>query len=98
MDKCFCYNHGWRASSHPRFVNDINGDGLPDVVGFASHEVVVALNTGFLFTTDKTWVSGYNTIATSPRYVADVTGDGMPDIVGIEMAEFTFPPTTTNKL
>ena len=80
----FGHNHGWRVNSNPRFVNDINGDGLPDVVGFASHGVVVALNTGSLFTTGKTWVTGYSKIATSPRYVVDVTGDGMPDIVGIE--------------
>lgn len=88
----FGYTHTWRVESHPRYIHDMNGDGLPDVVGFSSGGVIVALNTGSLFTPGKTWVSQYGvgtggwSISHHPRYLVDVTGDGISDIVGIANA------------
>ncbi|MBK8260315.1 MAG: VCBS repeat-containing protein [Nannocystis sp.] len=37
---------GWRSDRHPRFLIDINGDGRPDIVGFADAGVKVSLNRG----------------------------------------------------
>uniref|UniRef100_A0A7S4RQ14 Uncharacterized protein n=1 Tax=Ditylum brightwellii TaxID=49249 RepID=A0A7S4RQ14_9STRA len=48
------YNSGWRVDKHPRFLSDVNGDGLPDVVGFGDDGVMVALNNGDSF--DKQWL------------------------------------------
>ncbi|KAK3696720.1 hypothetical protein QZH41_013079, partial [Actinostola sp. cb2023] len=84
----FGYKNGWRVDAHPRFVQDVNGDGLPDVVGFANDGVRVSLNTGSSFSYDKLWVSQYGksaggwSVQQHPRYLADVTGDGILDIVG----------------
>jgi hypothetical protein len=30
----FGYNQGWRVDQHPRFVEDVTGDGNADIVGF----------------------------------------------------------------
>ena len=80
----FGVKHGWKMNKHPRFLSDMNGDGLIDVVGFASSGIQVALNTGSSFAKAKQWVSGYSNSAQSPKYLADVTGDGIPDIIGFE--------------
>ena len=74
-------------SAFPRMLADVNGDGLLDIVGFASDGVRVALNTGTSFATDQVWNNGYGAASwpdqnTSPRMLADVNGDGLPDIVG----------------
>jgi hypothetical protein len=80
---------GWSNNSqYPRMVVDINGDGLADIVGFASAGVFVALSTGEGFSAQAQWAAGYGT-ATGwsnmdefPRTLADVDGDGLLDIVG----------------
>lgn len=84
----FGYNHGWRVENHPRFVKDMNGDGLADIVGIANSGVYVALGTGSRFETSRRWLSdfGYSggwRIANHPRFLEDVTGDGLPDVVGM---------------
>lgn len=86
---------GWsNDNSFPRFVIDVNGDGLPDVVGFDNLGVVVSLNTGtslaapvrwstsFASGPDKPWIDNN----TFPRFVLDMNGDGRPDIVGFDNA------------
>lgn len=80
---------GWTDNNtYPRYVVDVNGDGLPDIVGFASSGVYVSLNTGTSFAAPALWLANYGTQAggwsdnnTYPRYLADVNGDGLPDIV-----------------
>jgi RHS repeat-associated protein len=78
---------------HPRvWITDVNGDGLPDILGLNDGGVFVHRNTGSRFLPHEAWlVSPY----ISPRHqffdptlhsrvwVADVTGDGLPDIVGL---------------
>lgn len=78
------------SSAHPRMLADVNGDGIPDVVGFSPNGVYVALGTGSGFSTPTLWNSeftvatGWTTQDTYPRTLADVNGDGQPDIVGFK--------------
>ena len=74
----------------PRYLSDINGDGLADIVGFSNDGVVTALadakSQKFLrqqgvfphFSANTGWTQG------APRYLADVNGDGAVDIVGMD--------------
>jgi phospholipase C len=39
-------NQGWTVANHPRFLADVNGDGLPDIVAFGDAGVWAALNKG----------------------------------------------------
>jgi hypothetical protein len=83
---------GWTdMNMMPRYFADVNGDGLPDIMGIASNCVFVSLNTGTSFQQAQCWLgggafappTGWPDTATAPRYLVDVTGDGLPDIVGI---------------
>ncbi len=83
----------WASNSmNPRMVVDINGDGLADIVGFASTGIHVVLSTGDGFAPPVLWLSGYGTSAgwanqnTHPRMLADVNGDGLLDVVGFANA------------
>jgi hypothetical protein len=84
----FGYTAGWRVGHHPRFVKDMNGDGLPDIVGFASGGVYVSLGTGSTFKTARLWIAqfGYTggwRVENHPRFLEDINGDGLPDVVGM---------------
>jgi chitinase len=40
-------NRGWSSyDKYPRFLADVNGDGLDDIVGFKDHNVEVMLSNG----------------------------------------------------
>ena len=80
---------GWRVDKHLRFLADINGNGLLDIVGFGDLHVYVAYNNGdgnfqpakpvlTYFCHNNGW-----RVSEHPRFVADMTGDGKPDLVGI---------------
>ncbi|NUB45500.1 hypothetical protein GEU84_013965 [Fertoebacter nigrum] len=83
----FSPEFNWTADE-PRYLADINGDGLADIVGFSDNGVVFALadaaNAQFVenpdvfpfFAPNAGWAAG------APRYLADVNGDQMTDIVG----------------
>ena len=79
---------GWRVDKHPRFLADLTGDGLPDIVGFGNAGVLVAFNSGNgTFQAPKLVVAdlGFNRgwrVDKHPRFLADLTGDGRADIVG----------------
>ncbi|UXY52247.1 FG-GAP-like repeat-containing protein [Pseudomonas tohonis] len=80
---------GWANNSqYPRIVTDINGDGLADIIGFASSGIFVSLSNGESFTEPTLWIPGYGTAAgwadqdTYPRALADVDGDGLLDVLG----------------
>jgi hypothetical protein len=87
-NSAYGFNDGWTNTTYPRMLADVNGDGLPDVVGFGASDVYVALNTGTSFGAALPWLSGYGINAgwidnnTTPRMLIDVNGDGLPDIVG----------------
>lgn len=83
----FSYDRGWRSENHPRMLSDVNGDGLPDVVGFKDEGVYVALSTGSGLNAAVRWTNdfgpnnGWQT-GRHPRALADVNRDGRADIVG----------------
>jgi hypothetical protein len=78
---------GW-SNNHPRMIADVNGDGLPDIVGFGEAGVYVSLSTGKNFTAPELWVNSYGanaggwSVGAHPRMMADVNGDGLADVVG----------------
>jgi hypothetical protein len=80
---------GWQTSKHLRFVADVNGDGLGDIVGFGEAGVYVALGNGDgtfqaprLAIKDFGYQAGGWRVEKHPRFIVDVTGDGAADIVG----------------
>ncbi|KAJ2917993.1 hypothetical protein MD484_g2451, partial [Candolleomyces efflorescens] len=103
------YEHGWRVDKHPRFLGDVTGNGLPDIVAFGEDDVFVAINNGdgtFRplnpvtkgFTVSNGW-----RIDSHPRFLADLTGNGCVDIIGFGNAgvlvslnngDGTFKPST----
>lgn len=83
----FSPEYGW-SGDEPRYLTDINGDGLADIVGFSDNGVEMALANAEKSTFIK--VSGTfahfapnaGWSANAPRYLADVNGDASADIVG----------------
>ncbi len=82
---------GWSSdNTYPRFVADVNGDGMADIVGFAQSGVYVSLATGGGHLAAPTFelaafgvnAGGWTSDDLYPRTLADVNGDGMADIVG----------------
>ncbi|MNK11258.1 hypothetical protein D3C87_292960 [compost metagenome] len=77
----------WNVTTNPRSLVDMNGDGLPDMVGIASDGVYIGINTGTSFLPPQRWTTEFNAAgwnaATNTRFFVDVTGDGLPDVVGI---------------
>jgi hypothetical protein len=77
-------------AANPRLVQDINGDGLVDIIGFANGGTYVALNTGSGFAAASLWLAdfgvnaGYTTNDTYPRTLADINGDGLADLIGFK--------------
>jgi phospholipase C len=81
-------NQGWNAD-YPRFLADVTGDGVLDVVGFGMDGVWVALGIGegrfqaaALVSGDLAANTGWR-VGNHPRFVVDVNGDGRADLVGI---------------
>jgi len=88
----FAPQTGWTdMNTLPRFFQDVNGDGLPDIIGLYNSCVYVSLNTGSSFQPAACWLAGgafapqtgWTDMNAMPRFLVDVTGDGLPDIVGI---------------
>jgi RHS repeat-associated protein len=81
------------SNLHARvWVTDVNGDGLPDIVGINDGGIFVHRNTGTGFLPHEAWLAlpyispshqFFGTNLHSRVWMADVNGDGLPDIVGI---------------
>jgi hypothetical protein len=78
----------WHVGKHPRFVADITGNGLGDIVGFGDQAVYTARGNGdgtfqpvqiglsVSFTVINGWLEEH------PRFLVDLNGDGRADIIG----------------
>ncbi|MCB4822108.1 FG-GAP repeat domain-containing protein [Roseicella aerolata] len=82
---------GWTSHElYPRVVEDIDGDGRDDIVGFGEAGVYVALakangtfeNPTFEIPNFARGAGGWTNFNTYPRDAGDVNGDGRGDIVG----------------
>ena len=80
---------GWRLDRHLRFLGDVTGDGLPDIVGFGETDVYVSTNNGNgTFAPAQAVIDCfcYNAggwrVEQHPRFIADLTGDGKIDVIG----------------
>lgn len=83
----FGYNQGWRIESHPRLLGDVNGDGRPDIVGFASDASAYAsLSTGNGgFGAASNWNPGGFMgwqVAKHPRLLTNIDSNNRSDILG----------------
>ena len=81
------YDTGWRVDQHVRRVEDIDGDGRADLIGFGNDGVYVGAAQPGGFAAPALVVSDFGnnmgwTPANSVRTVADVNGDGRLDIIG----------------
>jgi hypothetical protein len=82
---------GWTLPNNPRFLARIDGDALPDIVGFGNKYVYVSRNMGHWFEAPVVWARGSFGVAAAAggwnplrhiRSVVDVDGDKRADLVG----------------
>jgi len=85
----FGWNQGWRLDRHLRFLADITGDGLLDIIGFGETNVLMSINSGNgkfqptkAVVKDMCFSSGGWRIDKHPRMVRDLTGDKRADLIG----------------
>lgn len=81
----FGYNAGWRVDRHPRYVADITGDVIPDIVGIRDSGVWVSRARLDGYDTPRKVTPHYGGkgwTERNPRYLADITGDHRKDVVG----------------
>lgn len=77
---------GWTGEM-PRYLIDVNRDGLDDLAGFGDKGLLVSLSRGDRFAPAELWLSdfgasqGWNA-REHERFLADVNGDTFPDAVG----------------
>lgn len=86
----FIYNAGWRTARHPRMLDDMNGDGLDDIVAFGNDGVFVALANGAGYSASQFVVSkmgyaalgGSYRVGTHPRTTAALDETPGAELVG----------------
>ena len=84
----FGINNGWTVANHPRFMADVNGDGMDDIVGFGNLGVFVSLSTGTGFGPSTLLQSCYGfhqgwSDIDNVRSHADFSGNGSQEIVAM---------------
>ncbi|HLZ85057.1 MAG TPA: hypothetical protein VKQ54_15945 [Caulobacteraceae bacterium] len=78
---------GWTVDQHPRFVVDLTGDGVGDIVGFGDAGVWTALGNGDgTFQPAKFVLANFGVqqgwqVGAHPRFVLPLTGSGHADII-----------------
>jgi hypothetical protein len=84
----FGMDQGWQVGLHPRFVADVTGDGLAEIVGMNHNGVYVSVaradgryTRAVRVLDDFSIRQGWNTLM-HPRGLHDLTGDGRADLVG----------------
>ncbi len=91
-EQAYGYSNQWRVEKHIRLVDDIDGDGKADIVGFGYYETIFSLSNGDNFQRqNQCTLRGFHynsgwTVDDHPRFLADVDGDGKKDIVGFANA------------
>lgn len=86
QDVGMSFNSGWNENDDARYVLDINGDGMDDIVGFGPDGTYRALSNGDGFEPAvkqfDNFASGFEfNKLTTLRTLANVTGNAAPDIV-----------------
>lgn len=84
---------GW-SDNTPRQFGDVNGDGLPDLIGFSSVGLEVSINAGDEFKSPQNWHNGLGTNdqwsqTAHLRQLADLNHDGLTDVLAIGHAGTT---------
>lgn len=78
----------WQVDRHPRFVRDMDADGLADIVGFGNDGVEISYSTGIFFNAPELVITsfGYDAggwrVEKHPRLLANMNRDSRPDVVG----------------
>jgi len=80
---------GWRIEKHLRFLGDVYGTGLLDIIGFGENNVLIGKNNGNgtfepgqAVVNDMCYSAGGWRIEKHPRFVYDLTGNGRVDLIG----------------
>lgn len=81
------FGQGWKKSTLPRMVADVNNDGKDDIIGFAESGVWVHILGG---TGMQNWVANYGSGPNAGgwdssrhfRTMADLNNDGCADVIG----------------
>ena len=89
----FGANQGWSNTLTPRLVGDVNGDGIPDIVGFGASNTFTAFGSHdpehghLIFTMEPSatianygYTEGWST-SNTVRTLADVDGSGRDSLV-----------------
>ncbi|KAH6916149.1 lectin PVL [Coprinopsis sp. MPI-PUGE-AT-0042] len=88
----FGTKQGWALDKHPRYLADLTGNGLPDIIGFGESHTYIARNKGDGTFHDAQcspnldefcFLYGWR-VAMHPRHLVDLTGDGRADIIGFK--------------
>lgn len=89
VSDAFRGNGGFSDQDHfPRMVADVDGDGVGDLVGFATNGVWVALSTKTTFGPAENWGASFAAAAdkstnVEPRMIFDVNYDGKGDLITV---------------